>query len=300
MRLLVLHNPAAGRRQIGRDALLKLMRRFGHILVCCTSKDQDWQQALDDSLDLLVAAGGDGTVAKLGRAATARRVPIAVLPLGTANNIASALGLADRTIEELVAGWADAEHQPFDLGVARGPWGTCHFLESVGIGVLAEMIAQVDDSNGASINSIEDADLRIAAARQVCERVLSRLAPIELELTLDERRQRGTYVLMEALNFGAAGPNLRLTPTGNCSDGLLDVVLVDDEHRPELVEHLQDGSQIPAGLTVQQARRVLVNCPPCTLHIDDRIRTGTTASRDMPIELTVEPGALTFLVPRSP
>ena len=53
-----------------------------------STKDQSYKSALRERWDLIVVAGGDGTVAKVARRLRYRKAPIIVLPVGTANNIA--------------------------------------------------------------------------------------------------------------------------------------------------------------------------------------------------------------------
>jgi diacylglycerol kinase family enzyme len=61
-----------------------------------------------------------------------RDVPVAVLPTGTANNIARSLGLLKRPFEELVDGWREARRVRLDVGIASGPWGQRYFVEGLG------------------------------------------------------------------------------------------------------------------------------------------------------------------------
>lgn len=297
MRLFVLHNPTAGEGRLDRDMLLAVLRAHGHDPVYRSSKDKRWPRALDESFDLLVAAGGDGTVAKLARASRGPQIPIAVLPLGTANNVSSALGVASCSPDDLVDGWADAERQSFDLGVATGPWGTFRFLESIGLGLVAEVIAEVKGGTLGVINRIPDPQLRLDAARRACEDMAGRMRPIELDVAVDGRRVTGQVVLMEAMNFGAVGPNLQLTPGASCHDGLLDLVFTQDAEREQLVSHLRQEGLSPPSLNTLRGRSITLWCSPCHLHLDDQLWT-LTAPLAGPIELSVEPDALTFVVPR--
>jgi diacylglycerol kinase (ATP) len=109
--------------------------------------------------------------------------------------------------------------------------------------------------------------------------------------------------MLEVLNFGAAGPNLRLAPHAEPSDGLLDVVLVDEHHRRDLADHLSLSQLDPARtptLPVYQGRHFTLSCVSCNLHLDDEVWTGQVAGEDpINIDLVVEPKALTFLVPRA-
>jgi diacylglycerol kinase (ATP) len=296
MRLFVLHNPSAGGADLELETLLQLLRDHGHEAVSGSPDDEEGEQELDTSFDLLVAAGGDGTVARLARTTVARQIPIAVLPLGTANNISNALHPDGPSITSLVSGWTTAVRQPFDLGVARGPWGARIFLESIGAGLIAETIAEVDHTDGASINDVDDPALRVAAARHVSAHILERLAPVALEVHVDGQRHAGEYVLVEVLNFGAAGPNLRFTPTSDYADGLFDVVLVTHEDRQHLLDFLQSDRAEPAKLTALRARRVTIHGEGCLLHLDDRLERSAERQR-ISVDVSVQHAALTFLVP---
>lgn len=139
-RVTLIHNErAAGRLRMSTARILDLLGRAGYAARHVPTEDEaDLEAALRDPGDLVVAAGGDGTVrgvaltlAKLGSSA-----PLAPLPLGTANNIARTLGLVGTT-EELLRGLARPYCRPFDLGRIRAPWGEAHFLEAFGVGLFA-------------------------------------------------------------------------------------------------------------------------------------------------------------------
>jgi len=70
----------------------------------------------------------------------AHRIPITVLPVGTANNIARSLGI-EGEVGGLLSGLSNAKTRYLDVGLARGPWGERNFLEAVGCGSIAEAIA---------------------------------------------------------------------------------------------------------------------------------------------------------------
>jgi diacylglycerol kinase (ATP) len=95
--------------------------------------------------DLIAVAGGDGTVGKVARCVIGSRTPIAVLPMGTANNVANGLGVAGRPLEELIEGWKSARCVNFDVGLAKGPWGSQHFIEGFGIGLFAETMSRLKE-----------------------------------------------------------------------------------------------------------------------------------------------------------
>jgi diacylglycerol kinase family enzyme len=300
MRVVLVDNPKAGSADGSVDSLIGQIRALGHSVEHLSSKDP-WHQALQENPDLVAVVGGDGTVAEVARALAGGSVPLAVLPMGTANNIAMALGVAKTPLEELIAGWDSAARCAFDVGVARGPWGTFRFLESVGAGLLSETMAAIDHGNANYVNDIEDPRQRIEAALDVCRRTLVQLEACRFEISIDGRDLSGEYLMVEALNFGAAGPNLQLSRYGDASDGVLDVVLAADGHRSRLLHWLTstaaDASLAPELATYKGREVRLRRCGPGTLHLDDELWTGERGAADAAIELSIEPKALTFLVP---
>ena len=297
MRVIVIHNPESGDDDHAREHLVDLIARAGHQVTYHSSKT-DWQATLDRRPDLLAVAGGDGTVRKVARAVAGRNIPIAILPTGTANNVAGYLGLSGIPVDALVDGWARGSLQPFDLGVARGPWGSHWFLESVGVGALASLIAEVDTGRAGYVNEMDGREARINAALDVLERVLNRSTPIVCEMTLDGLRLSGEYLLIEILNFGAAGPNLRLAPHADGADGVLNIALVEAHERPWLEQHLSDIRTNPSNVTplrVRNAQHVTMRCASCALHIDDEVWPPDGTLVD--VEATIVHSAVSFLAP---
>jgi len=97
--------------------------------------------AVADGAQLVVAAGGDGTVRACAQALAGTRVPLAIVPLGTANLAARALGLPSGTGRALAAGFGGQERR-IDLAVAEtGGAGALTFAAMAGIGLDAEVVA---------------------------------------------------------------------------------------------------------------------------------------------------------------
>jgi diacylglycerol kinase family enzyme len=297
MRVLLIHNPKAGDDDHAREHLVELANAAGHEVTYVRSRDE-WQPRLDAAPELVVVAGGDGTVAEVARAMAGREIALTILPTGTANNIARALGIADLEHDALVAGWTRGILRPFDLGIASGPWGRTTFLESVGIGVLADLMAEIDEGDSGYVNELGVREQRLEAAIDVLRRIVSGSSGVHCALDIDGQRVSGEYLLVEVLNFGAAGPNLRLAPGADAGDGRLDVVLVGASDRGILTRHLQ-GDEAEPQLTglwqVHQASQIRLQCEGAPLHIDDELWARDSERLEIIVE--VEPGALRFLVP---
>lgn len=299
MRVIIVHNPTAGDNKPSRDWLLDTVRTHGHQAEYFSSND-DWLAAVDASVELVAVAGGDGTVGEVARSLSGGPIPLAVLPLGTANNVATKLSIVDTPLDVLIAGWTTAARHHFDIGVALGRWGTHRFLESVGVGLLADGIAEINEGGAGYVNDLARGRARMAAALDLLQEQLRVCAPKRVHLVVDGRDQSGDYVMVEVLNFGAAGPNLQLSPGGEASDGLLDVVVAGERERHELLRILPSALDEPdrlRSLPVQKARHVTLGGERAVLHVDDQIWRMSEPEIGSQVELRVEQAALTFLVP---
>ena len=144
-RLYVIYNPAAGwRRRWRYRKVLAHLARLGCALTLCETAARGDAEALaraadPAAVDLVVAAGGDGTINEVINGLAASPIPLAILPLGTANVLAAEIGLAGsaRAIAETIATQAP---RPVFLGSANGR----RFALMVGVGFDARVVADLD------------------------------------------------------------------------------------------------------------------------------------------------------------
>src|SRR5947209_3037973 len=102
MRITLIHNPSAGRGKHRKKRLMAALAEAGHDATYQSIKKRRYKSALKRPADLILVAGGDGTVTKIARRLVDTSVPLAVLPLGTANNLARTLGFI-ASPEKLIA-----------------------------------------------------------------------------------------------------------------------------------------------------------------------------------------------------
>jgi diacylglycerol kinase family enzyme len=300
VRVTLIHNPGAGSTG-KRDALKldKLLSRAGHKVRYRSSKETGWKRALKKPADLVVVAGGDGTVGRVIRRMVGRGIPVTLLPSGTANNIGRTLGMLERPFEDLVQGWETARRVKLDIGVTKGPWGERYFIEGEGAGLFANLLARPKKKN-AKVGKPED----------VVDRALRRLQDmavhceaVEVAATLDGEDISGRYLLFEAINLRYVGPSMFLAPEGKPGDGLLDVVLVTEDERARLLEYLnkwQENRERRAVLPTRRGRRLKIEWTGYELHIDDKLYPREDDDPDEMagiVESWIEPGAVELLVP---
>jgi diacylglycerol kinase (ATP) len=268
VKISLVHNPTAGDGQ-DVDDVIRLLTDEGHD-VCHRSSKDNWKKLLQDPGDLLVAAGGDGTVRKVAVAAADAGVPFAALPIGTANNIAKTLGLLGDA-RELVRSWETSNLQPVDIGEVRAGGELRRFVEGVGGGWMAELIARAEEVGD---------EFRLLGRET--DRALHMLGDLLREAKLARWRiaadgvdLSGDYLAVEVLNIRFVGPNVPLAPDADLSDGLLDVVLVHDSDRPAILEYLEERLHLASGemppLRVVRAREIRLGVPAgIGFHVDDR------------------------------
>jgi diacylglycerol kinase (ATP) len=259
-------------------------------------------EVLDDPGDLVAVAGGDGTIGAVAGRLLGRRVPIAVLPLGTANNISKLFGPSDAPLERLIAGWARARRIGFDVGVVRAPWGEARFIEGLGVGLFATAISQLDAREDVTFGSQETREESIQSALIWLNAQLSTCPATELKITLDGKDLSGEFILMEVMNIQHIGPSLHFAPDAHPGDGLLDLFLVKAEERDKLGEYLANrlkGQSRPLEWDVPRGRYLELSWERADMHVDDRIWPGPGSilpGSSIALEVYVERHALEFLV----
>ena len=269
MKITLINNPGAGDGQ-DVNALVRLITDAGHDLRHRSTK-QDWKDLLDEPADLVVAAGGDGTVRRVALEAASRCLPFSAIPIGTANNIAKSLGLLGEAAD-LIETWSSspcAAH-PFDLGEVEAPWGTKRFVEGVGAGLVADLISHEDEvaADAKLLGRATDRALHLLS-------VLVREEPMHRwKIKADGRDLSGEYFSVEVLNTRFVGPNLPLAARAYPGDGLLDIVLLRKVDREPLHGYLESRLHLASGampeLKVVRASEIEIRAPAgVRWHLDD-------------------------------
>src|SRR5215469_1586158 len=142
MKIALFHNPEAGERALDGNQLIRLFAQAGHDVLYVPTQQKGWESAFRNPIDRAVIAGGDGTVSRLAPWLAACNIPFCILPLGTANNCAKTLAQT-YPVEVLVANLHSATIRKVDLGTVITPLGQEVFIESVGIGLLAQLMGEM-------------------------------------------------------------------------------------------------------------------------------------------------------------
>jgi diacylglycerol kinase (ATP) len=269
MRVTLLHNPSAGDEDHGPEELERLLAGGGHDVVSYRSlKDDDWQEVLEEAVDVIVVAGGDGSVRKVFTAIGSSPTTAAVLPLGSANNIARSLGLdvehAESNLERL-----DTARRAFDIWEVTSRWGVSRCVEAVGGGLFAQVLDRADDAAEEPSGS-RNVDFGI----HLLAKTLPEVRPRRWTVEIDGARMDEELLGVEAMNIRELGANLPFAPAADCGDGQIDVVIIRPEDRPQLIayvaERLAGNEGESLTFDVRRGSDVVLEPPhDVPLHIDD-------------------------------
>ncbi|HUA76521.1 MAG TPA: diacylglycerol kinase family protein [Acetobacteraceae bacterium] len=149
--MLIVFNPAAGRRRAQRLwRVLDLLVQNGIRLELAETGHRGHatelaREGAARGAGLIVAAGGDGTIAEVANGLCGAAVSLGVIPLGTANVLAHELGLpfAPRAVAAALAFGRTRLLWP---GIARGPSGERLFVQMLGAGFDAAVVHHLSDA----------------------------------------------------------------------------------------------------------------------------------------------------------
>ncbi len=206
------------------------------------SKDAEWapplfypttiedagQQATRDAIaagaDVVLVAGGDGTVRAVAEAMAGTDVPLAIVPSGTGNLLARNLGLPlldpDRMIRAALGGF----RHPIDIGWAEltredGETVEHAFVVLAGMGLDADMIANTRPDLKKSVGWVAYVD---GAARS-----LPNAKPFRIVYQMDDSRLHSTKVHSVLFaNCGTLPAGIALIPGASIADGVMDVAII--------------------------------------------------------------------------
>jgi diacylglycerol kinase family enzyme len=262
-RVLLIHNPTAGAKHPAADKLIIAATQAGITPSYFSTKDKRYKAALRKSWDFVIVAGGDGTVARVARELKDRSIPLVILPLGTANNIARSLGILGEPTAPL-SQLAFAPIKSLDVGRAKGPWGKRIFLEAVGLGPIAEAISHSGPKPPKAI--------RINSSREALQEFVSEAEAERLEVSIDQKVLAGEFLFVEILNLSFSGPALPLAFSAAPDDQLLDVVFLFESERAKMLNWL-DGhpENMPPPLAVRRGRKVKLGWAQGYLRIDSEV-----------------------------
>ncbi|WBU37113.1 diacylglycerol/lipid kinase family protein [Homoserinibacter sp. YIM 151385] len=232
-RAAVVYNPIKIDQDAVRAAVGRAEREHGwaETLWLETSEEDpgggQTREAVDAGVDVVIAAGGDGTVRAVAEALRDADTALALLPSGTGNLLARNLNLDLDHIEGSVETAFTGHDERIDLGIARleredGTREEHAFLVMAGIGIDAQMVVNTNPELKKKVGWLAYVDAIIKSLRDRDR--------IRVRYEIDDQpvRGMGVHTLMVG-NCGSLPGNILLLPEAAVDDGFFDIVAL----RPE-------------------------------------------------------------------
>ncbi len=224
-KVLLIANPASrhGEGAVAAVRAERLLREtVGARLAVMLTSHQGHAADIAESaagLDAVVALGGDGLIHEvlngLMAIPAALRPPLGVIPAGSGNDYAGALGMA-ATLTDIVHQLDNAPHRTSDVGCCNGEY----FMETLSFGLDAAI----------ALDTIERRERTGAAGFSLyvqsgIDQLLHNLKPRRMEAVFDGKERREDIILCAVQNGPTYGGGFRICPDALFDDGLLDVCI---------------------------------------------------------------------------
>ena len=242
------------------------------------------RRVLDDGVDLVLVWGGDGMVQRCVDALAGSDAAVAIIPAGTANQLANNLGIPTDLQEAVRIAFHGARRR-LDLGTLNGE----HFAVMAGAGFDAQMI---NDADG----RLKDRAGRLAYVLTGLRHV--RDEPVRTKIRVDRQKWfEGPATCVLFGNVGTITGGIRAFDHAEPDDGYLDVGVVTAQGALQWVRTLGRAatgrSEVSPYVEMTQGRVINVKfAEPITYELDGGERDSSKKLR-----ATIAPAALTFCVP---
>lgn len=297
LRIVVAVNPSAsfGRRRDVGTSVAAAVTAAGHTPVVLLEESFDDLVAaaraeLASSPDALVVVGGDGMVNLGANLVAGTDVPLGLVPSGTGNDMARALGIPHDDHEaatRLLVAQLERPPLVIDAGrVSHGDGESTWFACMVSAGFDAVVNERANRMRWPKGRSRYNLALYLE---------LIRLRHLSYRLELDGVSHEVEGTLVSVGNGQSLGGGMKVTPDAVLDDGLLDVLVVD---RLTRLQFLRIFPKVFAGTHLGDPRVHVHRVRRVTIHSDDVVAYAD-GERVGPLPVTVEvvPGALRVLAP---
>ena len=291
---LFIINPSSGTKVIQKklDAIigrLVLEKIVNTVDVFYTEKKDDaYHRCLEvnnGDYDFIVSVGGDGTVNEIihGFVEQQLTTPLAILPGGTVNDFATHLNLPSKT-NEFIKMIKTFNTKRVDVGKVNDEY----FANVLAGGMFSDISFHVSKADKEKFGPLA---YYAAGISELPEQLATKL---DVTLTVDGKTHTHKSCLFMVTNTSQVGGLKNVTPYADVTDGLLDVLVIDQSNVLEMLGIMvayQNGDYSDKHLHYYQGKEITIDCKQNFVYdIDGEEATG------FPINIKVVPSAINVLV----
>lgn len=293
----IVANPHAGRGRAGRVAResVELLRMNGvevDVLMPegLTAMRDQLAALCTNGPTTLIACGGDGTVHQVLQAVVPSGSRLGIIPAGTGNDIARSLGIPIKNLNLYLK----------NLGrlITHDTTRRVDVAELMHDGVKHWALGVISAGFDSAVNERADRMNRLSGTTRYIAALLAELIDFRMHdyrLRIDEHEVAGAALLVAVGNGPGYGGGMKICPSADMTDGLLDITWVDKGPRRTVLRvfpRIYSGAHVHHPLvTTYQAREIEIDAPGAVIYADgDRIGHA-------PIRIAVMPKHVQLLAP---
>ncbi len=245
------------------------------------------QEAADNKEELVIVAGGDGTIEEAASQLAGTKTTLGILAFGTMNNVARSLGIP-LDLEDACALLGAGSTRQVDIGhvITDEKQDGDHFLETAGLGLTAIAFSAGQAARRGRLAGLPHALLKFFDYKP---------GPVRIDLD-DGETILANSQLVTVSNAPLMGLNFLVAPAAKMDDGLLDIAVYDGMGKTELMDYflkIKNGNRGENHkVRFYQARKVRIQCQ------DDSPTDSDSHSlrAEKVLKLEVMPQALSMIV----
>ncbi|SIS65511.1 diacylglycerol kinase [Salimicrobium flavidum] len=231
-RARIIYNPTSGRELIRKmlPDILKRLEQSGyetstHATTCAGDAIEAAKIASERKFDIVVAAGGDGTINEViaGLAERPHRPKVGILPTGTTNDFARALHIPRHNIHKALDIILNDESAPLDIGRVNNKY----FINIAGGGKITELTYEVPSKMKTMIG-------QLAYYLKGIE-MLPSIRPTYVEIEYDDKVYEGEIMLFLVSNTNSVGGLEKLAPDARMDDGVFNLMIIEKMNIAEFI-----------------------------------------------------------------
>lgn len=288
-RVKFIYNPNSGENAIisRMDDVIKTHQKAGYTVEPFRiDRDSDIKDAfngIDESYKYILIAGGDGTIDSVINKMKQNNIdlPVALLPVGTANDFAKYLGMPS-DIEEACNQIIGSKVKRFDLGKINNKY----FVNVASTGLFTDISQKTE-------NSLKNTMGKLAYYVKAIEEVTN-LKRISVKIESPEVNFEGKIYTLLIFNGQTAG-NIKFADLSDADDGLLDVIVIKKELITSGINNLM--IKMKKGQLTDMDGVLYFKCKEMRVECNDDVVTDIDGERgpDFPLEISCERRAIKIM-----
>lgn len=293
-RARLIYNPSSGREEFTKrlSEILDMFEQAGYETSCHATKGPGdatlaAEIAVQRRFDLIIAAGGDGTLYEVvnGMAERPGRPPLGIIPAGTTNDFARAVGLPIRNIPKACEQIINGVAQPIDIGKINDKY----FINIAGFGALTDLTYEVP-------SKLKTVMGQLAYYIKGIEK-LPFIRPSQVRIETEYRVIEEEIMLFLISNSNSVGGLEKLAPNADLSDGKFDCLIV---RKTTLPDFLRIASRVIKGDHIKEPDVIYFQTKrlKATSSANVMINLDGELGGQLPIDFTALPSHIDVIMPK--